>query len=152
LGGIVGFGESAEYDNWSFKDNGWISFSGTHQSGEYYYYVWGAPWSFGYFVIDGLEAGLNVLYLKYNSWDDAYINLGFNATYYLDMKGIMPFIGAGFTLIDITDENSETAINASAGAAYAVTETIAPYLALNSQTVIDSGTQIDIDIGLKFIF
>ncbi len=43
-------------------------------------------------------------------------------------------------------------IIASAGAAYAVTETIAPFLALNSQTVMDKGTQIDLDIGLKFMF
>ncbi|MGC9312436.1 MAG: hypothetical protein ACP5IA_07055 [Sediminispirochaetaceae bacterium] len=152
VGGIVGFGDSGEFSNWSFDDDGWIVFAGTRQFTIDMLYALSSSWHFGYFIIDGLEAGLNVLYLKDNSWDDAFINLGLNATYYLDMNGLMPFISAGFTLVDITEEDKDTAINASVGAAYAVKETIAPYFALASNTYIDSGTHIDIDFGVKFMF
>ena len=152
VGGIVGFGDSGEFSDWSFDDDGWISFAGTRQF-DTMYVVYGSPWSFGYFIIDGLEVGLNVLYFKPNSADDELINLGLSATYYLDMNGLMPFIGAGLTIVDITDDDdSDTAISTSVGAAYAIMETIAPYLALTSQTVLETGTHVDIDLGVKFMF
>lgn len=152
VGGIVGFGDSGEFSDWSFDDDGWISFAGTRQY-ENWFFVFGSPWSFGYFIIDGLEVGLNVLYFKPNSADDELINLGLSATYYLDMNGLMPFIGAGLTIVDITDDDdSDTAISTSVGAAYAIMETIAPYLALTSQTVLETGTHVDIDLGVKFMF
>ena len=143
-------------DGYSFGDNGGVTFLGTSQVGheEAVYASYGAPWSLGYLITDNLELGLNVFW--YNPMEDgrdSVLNLGIYAAYYLKMDKLMPFIKAGLTKINITDDTDNiTMINTSIGVAFALSQTVAPYLSLDFKTLVDDGTYVDLTLGLKFMF
>ena len=151
--GLVTMGSG--YDGYSFGDNGAFSICGSAQIPiPGYPALYGTPWSFGYLVTDNLELGLNVTFIKRMSKDDPLISLGIYGVYYLKMGNLLPFIKAGVTRNDLNefDDPTRTIINSSAGIAYAVSETVAPYLSFDFETIVDTGTLMTLTLGLKFMF
>lgn len=150
--GVVGL----SVDNYSFGDDGFMTVFGTGQGqltpeGPAMY---GSPWSFGYCVTDNLEVGLNIGFLKsMGSTKDPVINLGVYGSYYLSTGKLMPFVRLGFTRVDLKDDmmGSHTLINSSIGLACALSKTVSPYLSIDFNTWVDTGTVVDLTFGFKFM-
>ena len=113
--------------------------------------VLGVPWSIGYTVIDNLELGLNIGFMKIKSSDEEVLNLGIYGAYYFGSGKLMPFVKLGLTLVDVTDD-PDTIINTSLGLAYSLSQTVAPFVSLDFDTVVDQGTLVSLTFGLKFMF
>lgn len=153
--GLIGIGDA--FSGYSFGDGGYISFFGTGQFNLDLGWpaMFGAPWSLGYFVVNNLELGLNIGLLKHlASGGDSIINLGFYVAYYLNVGKLMPFLRVGLTQMDMSESlgSSFTMINSSIGLAFAVSKTVAPYLSLDFATKVDTGTLMNVTLGVKFMF
>lgn len=153
--GLVWMGSG--YDGDSFGDDGGFYFFGSSQviytPGEPY--ILSAPWSLGYLITDNFELGLNIGYFNFmQDSRKSLLNLGLYAAYYLNLGNFMPFLKVGLTRIDIKKsfDPSKTLINSSVGVAYALTKTVAPYLSLDFDTIVDTGTMVSVTLGLKFMF
>lgn len=146
-------------DNWSFGDDGNINIFGMGQNAVSIGspIAVSAPWLIGYMLTDNLELGINISYSKSMGGGDSFVSLGAYGAYYLKMNKLMPFIKVGVARVDINEAfpfgpGAQTLINSSIGIAYALSQTVAPYLSLDFDTMVDEGTLVSLTFGLKFMF